>query len=131
MASYRDNSLNLNELPVPKESEAALEGAKKQALDVCHILENARAKLSGPEEALGELQKELAADKARYESIKERLDHFCGQLEEAEKQRSGDELQTNIETAQTLLSEQEKVLTELRNLEPNARMSRLSNSKPA
>ena len=110
----KTEELNLNELPVPKESEAALEGAKKQALDVCHILENARAKLSGPEEALGELQKELAADKARYESIKERLDHFCGQLEEAEKQRSGDELQTNIETAQTLLSEQEKVLTELR-----------------
>lgn len=109
----KTEELNLNELPVPKESEASLENAKKQAVDVHRIFENTRAKLSGPEEALGELQKELAADKARYESIKERLDHLCGQLEEAEKQRPSDELQTNIETARTLLSEQEKVFTEL------------------
>ena len=109
----KTEELNLNELPVPKESEAALENAKKQAVDVHRIFENTRAKLSGPEEALGELQKELAADKARYESIKERLDHLCGQLEEAEKQRPSDELQTDIETARTLLSEQEKVFTEL------------------
>ena len=106
--------IGLDKLPVLKESEAALEKANRRAVSARHIFGNARAELSGPDESLGEFQRELGDLNARYESAKERLDHFHRQFEEMEKQCPSDELQTSIKTARTLLSEQEKVVKELR-----------------
>ena len=102
-----------SELPTLKESETALEGAKVRVTNARHALEKARAGLSGPDEALGELQIELAAAAARYESAKERLDHLRSQLDEAENLCTNDELLENIKTARALLSEQEEAIAKL------------------
>ena len=110
---YETNELDLSKPPVLKESEATLENARGRAEDARRTLDKARAELTGPDEALSELQTKLAADKGRCEGAKERLNHLRGQLEEAEKQCPSDELQRNTKTAQTLFSKQEKAIKKL------------------
>ena len=107
------DELDLDELPTLKESEAALEDARKQAVDVRNTLDNARAELRGPEKALGELKIELGTANERYEAAKKDLGILRSRIKEAEEQCSDDRLQTNIKTAKTLLLEQEKVIAEL------------------
>ena len=109
----KTDKLNLTQLPNLKESEAILDSTRKQAADARHALDNARAKLSGPDEELGRLKIELGTSNERYESVKKDIDRFQGKLEEAEKQCSDNQIQTNIETSRTLLSGQEEILTEL------------------
>lgn len=109
----KTDKLNLSELPNLKESEATLDSTKKRAADARHALDNARAKLSGPDEELGRLKIELGTSNERYESVKKDVDRLRVKLEEEEKQRSGNQLQTTIDTSRTLLFEQEKALTEL------------------
>ena len=107
------DKLNLSELPSLKESEAIFDSAKEQTADARRTLGNARAKLSGPDEELGKLQIELGTSNERYESVKKDIGRLQGKLREEKKHCSDNQLQTNIETSRTLLSEQEKALTEL------------------
>ena len=107
------DKLNLSELPSLKESEAIFNNAKERTANARHTLDNARAKLSGPDEELGKLQIELGTSNERYESVKKAVGPLQGKLEDAEEQCSDNQIRANIETATTLLSEQEKVLTEL------------------
>ena len=107
------NELALSELPALKESETALEDARGRAADARHSLEKARAALSGPDKALGNLQTELTTADVRYEGAEEHLTRLRSQLEDAEKQCPSDELLKNIDTAQKRLSEQEEVIAKL------------------
>ena len=107
------NELALSELPALKESETALEDARGRAADARHSLEKARAALSGPDKALGNLQTELTTADVRYEGAEEHLTRLRSQLEDAEKQCPSDELLENIDTAQKRLSKQEEVIAEL------------------
>ncbi|MCY4379472.1 MAG: AAA family ATPase [Candidatus Dadabacteria bacterium] len=109
----KTDKLNLSQLPNLKESETILDSTKKRAADARHVLDNARAKLSGPDEELGRLKIELGTSNERYESVKKDIHRLQGKLREAEEQRSDNQLQTNIKTSRTLLSEQEEILTEL------------------
>ena len=107
------DELALSELPALKESETALEDARGRAADARHALEKARAELSGPDKALGDLQTELTTANVRYEGAEEHLTRLRSQLEDAEKQCPSDELLENIDTAQKRLSEQEEVIAKL------------------
>ena len=107
------DELALSELPALKESETALEDARGRAADARHSLEKARAALSGPDKALGNLQTELTTADVRYEGAEEHLTRLRSQLEDAEKQCPSDELLKNIDTAQKRLLEQEEVIAEL------------------
>ena len=117
--------LSLQELPAHREAETASRNAKEQAANARHALENARAALSGPEEALGKFQTELGTVNARYEDGKERLAKFRRQLEEAEKERSGDEIQSRIEADQTDLLAQEKAVADLQAQRTNETLPQL------
>ncbi len=107
------DELALSELPALKESETALEDARGRAADARHALEKARAELSGPDKALGDLQTELTTADVRYEGAEEHLARLRSQLEDAEKQCPSDELLENIDTAQKRLLEQEEVIAKL------------------
>ena len=107
------NELAVQEFPAYQKAETASRNAQEQAADARHALENARAALIGPEETLSKLQTELGTFNARYEDGKERLTKFRRQLEEAEKERSDDELQTRTEVARRDLSAQEKTVADL------------------
>ena len=109
----KTDKLNLSELPNLKESEAILDNVKKRAVDARHVLDNARAKLSGPDKELGRLKIELGTSNERYENVKKDINHLQDKLGEAEKQCSDNQLQTNIKTSRNMLSEQEEALTEL------------------
>ena len=107
------DELALSELPTLKESETALEDARERAADARHALEKTRAKLSGPDKTLGDLQTELTTADVRYEGAEEHLARLRSQLEDAEKQCPSDELLENIDTAQKRLLEQEEVIAKL------------------
>lgn len=113
MLKAKIDKLSLSELPNLKESEVILDSVKKRAVDARHVLDNARAKLSGPDEELGRLKIELGTSNERYENVKKDIDRLQDKLEEAEKQCSDNQLQTNIEISRNLLSEQEEALLEL------------------
>ena len=107
------DELALSELPALKESETALENAKGREDDARHALEKARAELSGPDKALGELRTELATAVARYEGAEKHLARLRSQLEDTEKQYPTDKLLENIDTTRKKLSEQEEALAKL------------------
>ena len=107
------DELALSELPALNESETSLEVAKVRAEDARHTVEKARAKLSGPDEALNKLKIELAATEALYKDTEERLDRLRSQFEEAEEQCSTNELRENVYSAQKKLSEQEEIIAKL------------------
>ena len=107
------DELALSELPALKESETALEDARERTADARHALEKARAELSGPDKALGDLQTELTTADVRYKGAEEHLARLRSQLEDAEKQCPSDELLENIDTAKKRLSEQEEVIAKL------------------
>lgn len=109
----KTDKLNLSELPNLKESEAILDSVKKRAVDARHVLDNARAKLSGPDEELGRLKIELGTSNERYENVKKDVGRLQDKLKEEKEQCSDNQLQTNIKTSRTLLSEQQEALTEL------------------
>ena len=109
----KTDKLNLSELPNLKECEAILDSVKKRAVDARHVLDNARAKLSGPDEELGRLKIELGTSNERYENVKKDVGHLQDKLKEAEEQCSDNQLQTNIEISRNLLSEQEEALSGL------------------
>ena len=109
------DELALQELPSHQEATMASQNAQEQAADTRHALENARAALSGPEEALSKLQTELGTANTRYEDGKERLTKFRRRLEEAEEERSDNELQTRIEAARKDLSAQKQAVSDLQN----------------
>ena len=119
------DELALQELPAHQEAETASRNAQEQTADARHALENARAALSGPEEALSKLPTELGTVNARYEDGKERLAKFRRQLEEAEKERSDDEIQARIEADQTDLSAQEKTVADLQAQRTNETLPQL------
>ena len=107
------DELALSELLTLKESETALEDARERAADARHALEKTRAKLSGPDKTLGDLQTELTTADVRYEGAEEHLARLRSQLEDVEKQCPSDELLENIDTAQKRLLEQEEVIAKL------------------
>jgi energy-coupling factor transporter ATP-binding protein EcfA2 len=57
--------LGLQELPEQQDAEDSFRDVQGRAADARHVLENVRATISGPEEALGELQTELGTVRAR------------------------------------------------------------------
>ena len=107
------DELSLRELPAHQEAETALRNAQEQATDAWYDLENARAALNGPDKRLSGLQDELITVNAQYEYGKEHLIKLQGQIEEAEKECSDDELQARIKEARKNLSVQEKVVSDL------------------
>jgi uncharacterized protein YhaN len=105
--------LGLQELPEQQDAENSFRNVQEHAADVRHALANVRATLSGPEEALSELQTEFGTVRARYEDCSERLEKLQHQLEMAEKELSDEQLLACIEGARTELSAQTKAVAEL------------------
>lgn len=107
------DELTLDELRGRDDAETALRTAQEEAEKARAALENARASLFGPEEALSRLQTDLGTVGARYEDAKDRLEKLRQQLQEVEQARSDDVLAAAVEAAQTALSEQETAVSEL------------------
>lgn len=107
------NELDLQELPRRQEAEAALRTAQDHANTALGDHNTARASLSGPEEALGRLQKEIGTLQGRYDVRKERLGKLKAQVVQAEEDCSDNTLQTAIETAHDAVSEQQTVIVHL------------------
>lgn len=105
--------LDLRELPARRDAETALRTAQGQADETRSALDTARAALSGPEDTLSELQKEIATFQGRYDESEDRLKRLQGEVAQEEGHRSDDELQSGIEEARTRLSEQESVVARL------------------
>jgi len=105
--------LGLHELPGRQQAETALRSADDKAQDTRHALSAARAALSGPEEALSQLQTDLGTAKARHDDSRERLEKLRRQLAEAQDNRADDELQVAIQAARTALSEQDEAIAGL------------------
>jgi DNA repair exonuclease SbcCD ATPase subunit len=102
------SELGLPELPELQDAENAFRKAQEHADAVRHSVEHSRAKLSGPEERVAKLQKELGTVCARYEASDKRLSELRRLLETAEKEQPDQELQARIEQAQAKVAAQEK-----------------------
>ena len=107
------NELELQELPAGRDAETALHTAQGQADEARSALGTARATLSGPEDALGGLQTEIATLQGRYDESKDRLARLQVKVAQEEEHCSDDELQFGIEAARTRLSEQETMVERL------------------
>ena len=107
------DDLALEDLPARDEAETALRTAQEEADKARSTLESVRASLAGPEEALSRLQTDLGTVGARYEDAKDRLEKLQQQLQDAEKAHSNNELAAAVEAAQTALSEQQTVVSDL------------------
>ncbi len=107
------SELELQELPARRDAETALRTAQEQADEVRSALNAARAALSGPEEALGELQTEIATHQGRYDESKDRLERLHLNVTQAEADCSDDDLKSGVESARAVLSEQETAIERL------------------
>ena len=105
--------LSIEKLPTQHEAATELRATQEQAAEARGAVDTARAALRGPEDTLGELQTELGTVSTRYEDGKERLEKLRQQLAEAEEAHADDEMQAAIETAQTEVSDQESIITNL------------------
>ena len=104
------NELDLQELPTRQEAEAALRTAQEHANAAQGDLNTARAALSGPEETMGRIKKEIGTLQGRYDVRRERLEKLKAQVVQAEEDRSDNALQTDIEIARNAFSEQQTVI---------------------
>ena len=106
--------LDLQEVPARGDAETALRTAQEQADETRSVLDAVRAALSGPEDALGELQTEIATLQGRYDESKDRLERLHAEVTQAEATCSDDDLQSGIDSARTALSEQELAIERLK-----------------
>ncbi|MCY3981665.1 MAG: hypothetical protein OXF51_07860 [Alphaproteobacteria bacterium] len=107
------NDLDLQDLPAGRAAETALIAAQGQADETRSARDTARAALSGPEGTLSELQTEIATLQGRYDESEDRLKRLQVEVAQEEERRSDDELQSDIEAAQTALAEQETMVARL------------------
>jgi len=105
--------LDLQELPARRDAETALRTAQEQADETRSVLDTARAALSGPEDALGELLTEIATLQGRYDESMDRLERLHVEVTQAEANCSDDDLQSGIDSARNALSEQETAIRRL------------------
>lgn len=105
--------LRLEELPTRQNAETTLRVAQEQAGEARSMLDTARAALRGPEDAFGTLQTELGTLQGRYDESQDRLVNLQGQLAQAEKNRSDNELQAAVVAARAARSDQQNVITGL------------------
>ena len=108
------NELGLQELPSRQEAEKLLRTEQEHANTVRSALDTARADLSGPEETLGRLQREIGPLEGRYYERQDQLNKLKAQVAEAEKDRSDKELKTAIEKAHDAFSEHEAAIRGLK-----------------
>jgi DNA repair exonuclease SbcCD ATPase subunit len=101
--------IGLPELPARWEAENELREAQERADAARHSLDNIRAKLTGPEVRLSELQAKFATVCARYDESNKSLMKLRGQLEAAEEELPPHQLQDRIRAAQAEVSAQETV----------------------
>ena len=107
------NDLDLQDLPAGRDAETALIAAQGEADKTRSARDTARAALSGPEGTLSELQTEIATLQGRYDESEDRLKRLQVEVAQEEERRSDDELQSDIEAAQTALAEQETMVARL------------------
>ncbi len=105
--------LDMQELPSRQEAEKEWRTAQENVNIAQSALDTARASLRGPEEALGRLQREIAALQGRYDERKDRLQKLQLKVADAENECSNNDLQSAIEIARAAFSEQETAIVRL------------------
>ena len=101
------NELVLQELPARRDAEMELRAAQEQEDEAHSVLGTTRAALSGPEGAVGELQRKIANLQGRYDESQDRIVKLHFKVAQAEEDCSDDDFQSSIETARATLSDQE------------------------
>lgn len=111
--AHEIGDLGLEELSTHHEVEIILRNAQEQAEEARRAVDIARAALSGPEDTLSQLQTELGAVKTRYDDGEERHEKLREQLAEAEAALIDDQLQADVMTARTEVSDQASTVADL------------------
>ena len=107
------NELDLQDLPVRQEAETTCRAAQGQAVEARNALNTARAALSGPEDTLSTLQREIGPLQGRYDESKDRLEKLQNRVAQEEEALSDNQLQSAIKAARAARSEQETAIASL------------------
>ena len=105
--------LDVQELPARQEAEDALRSAERQADEARSAHDTARAALRGPEELLGELQREIGTLQGGQAETTRRLEKLQAEVAQAEAARPDESLQADIRKARTTLAEREAAIAGL------------------
>ena len=107
------NELDLQDLPVRQEAETTCRAAQGQAVEARNALNIARAALSGPEDTLSTLQREIGPLQGRYDESKDRLEKLQNRVAQEEEALSDNQLQSAIKAARAARSEQQTAIASL------------------